>query len=216
MVIKNKDGTVYKISQPNPIMIQQEKWNDFIIHNMNFEKNILEDAKNVPKKPAKLKLGTETTIKEEARIPLPTPHVEKNDFEIPNFNDIDNNVPEPTQESEKEQVLRPTNINEKLKIFKKDVMHCMLADTKESVDPLYDEKRVKVTYTKTFTFENIIIKDDDMQLVFWSHLDFLTKNSVVYPRNNTKRWWKISGIKKAQEGIFFSCVPTNVQPSFKS
>ena len=74
----------------------------------------------------------------------------------------------------------------------------------------------KVTYTKTFTFENIIIKDDDMQLVFWSHLDFLTKNSVVYPRNNTKRWWKISGIKKAQEGIFFSCVPTNVQPSFKS
>lgn len=224
MVIKNKDGSVYKINQPNPIMLQQDKWDDFTLHNMEFEGSVV-DNNAIPKaKPQKLNLGSVKTIKIDTKEePPPTPPIkkpvveveveEKDDFEIPDFSKEDNNIPEPTPVSE-EQVLKPSSINQKLKLFKKDVMHCMLADTKETVDPLYEEKKIKVSYIRTFTFENIIIKEDDMQLVFWSHLDFLTKNSVLYPKNNTRRWWKIDNIKRGSEGAFFSCIPTNVQPSF--
>lgn len=222
MVIKNKDGSVYKINQPNPIMMQQERWDSFTCHNMDFAKDVVESDLKVVKPQTKLKLGKEETIKKEVSVEIQSPpkkeitqeEQKKDDFVIPDFEKKDNiNTPPPTEHPDPE-VLRPKSINDKLKLFKKDVMHCMLAQTKETTDPLYEEKKIKITYVRSFTFENIIIKEDDMQLVFWSHLEFLTKNSVVYPKNNTRRWWKINSIQAAQEGSFFTCTPTNIQPSF--
>ena len=37
MVIKNKDGSEYKLSKPNPHMKNQLLWDSFELHNMNFE-----------------------------------------------------------------------------------------------------------------------------------------------------------------------------------
>jgi len=217
MVIKNKNGTEYKVKQPNPIMKEQEVWSDFTLHNMEFDKDLVANEQNAPKlqKP-KLKLGIEKTLKKEKEIPLPTPEVqieENDDFVIPDFNK-EENAPDPTPVP-KDDILRPSKINQKLLQYKKDVMYCMLAETKENFDPLYSEKTVKINYVRTFTFENIILEQNDIQLIFWSHLDFLTKNSIVYPRDENHRWWKINSIRNAPDGRFFVCVPTSIQPSFK-
>ena len=40
MVIKNKDGSEYKLRGPNPIMKNQNLWDNFQIHNMNFDEVI--------------------------------------------------------------------------------------------------------------------------------------------------------------------------------
>lgn len=38
MAIKNKDGTIYQLTKPNPIMSNQELWNGrFILHNFDIE-----------------------------------------------------------------------------------------------------------------------------------------------------------------------------------
>ena len=224
MVIKNKDGTVYKVRSPNPIMMTQEIWDKFTVHNMKFDADTVSNKDAVKPASNKIDFGVSTTIKQELKqetikIPQPVekPKVIQNnkiqEFEIPDFK-----KPEPSPEPKKEDqgdVLRPASINEKLKNYRKDIMHCMLAETKEIVDPLYDDKTIKVNYTRSFVFENIIIQENDMELVFWSHLDFLTRNSIVYPKNDGRRWWKISSIRSAPEGSFFVCVPTSTQPSFK-
>lgn len=222
MVIKNKDGTVYKVRSPNPIMMTQEVWDKFTVHNMNFDADTVNNKEAVKPVSKKIDFGVSTTIKKEEKVELPKipppepPKVVQNnkiqEFIIPDFK-----KPEPSPEPKKEDpdVLRPSSINEKLKNYRKDVMHCMLAETKEIIDPLYDDKTVKVNFTRTFVFENIIIQESDMELIFWSHLDFLTKNSIVYPKNDGRRWWKISSIRSAPEGSFFSCVPTSTQPSFR-
>jgi len=225
MVIKNKDGSVYKVRGPNPIMMSQETWEDFTVHNMDFSSDVVNQKINPQKSSKKLDFGTTTkVVAQEPKAELPTPppppkevaipkKVEIDEFEIPDFSKPE---PSPAPEPEtNEEVLRPQTVNEKLRNYKKDIMYCMLADTKEVVDPLYAEKTVKVKYTRNFLFENFIIKEDDMELIFWSHLDFLTKNSILYPKNDSRRWWKINSIRNAPEGRFVVCVPTDIQPSFK-
>lgn len=226
MTIKNKDGSVYKVRGPNPIMKEQDIWSDFTLHNMSFDQETLQNSVNAIKKNKKIDLGSVTTVKsDKITAPLPTPppppqkalqedevKITVNDrFELPNFD-----VPDPTPAPKDEDVLKPAAINEKLKNYPKDIMYCMLAEVKERVDALYQDKQIKISYVKKFLFENIIISENDMNLVFWSHLDFLTKSSVVYPRNNSRRWWKIDKIKQAPDGMFFSCVPTEVTPNFRT
>jgi hypothetical protein len=227
MTIKNKDGSVYKVRGPNPIMKEQDVWKDFTVHNMNFDQETLQTNINITKKTKKIDLGSTTKIADlKPETPLPTvPPPPKNamveeeiniiqnePFELPDF---DSQEDISTENTSDEKVLKPTNINEKLKNYPKDIMYCMLAEVKEKIDPLYQEKQVKISYIRNFLFENIIISESDMSLVFWSHLDFITKSSIVYPKNNSRRWWKIDKIKKAPDGMFFSCVPTVVTPNFK-
>lgn len=228
MTIKNKDGSVYKIRGPNPIMKEQDIWNDFTLHNMNFDHETLQNQIYPTKKTKKIDLGSVTTVKDtKVSTPLPTvPQpppkamaeedikiVHNNDFELPDFDTPD---PTPVPEKIDEDVLKPNTVNDKLKHYPKDIMYCLLAEVKEKIDPLYQEKQIKISYVRNFLFENIIITESDMNLVFWSHLDFITKSSIVYPRNNSRRWWKIDKIKQAPDGMFFSCVPTEVTPKFKT
>ena len=44
-MLKNKDGTPYKLSGPNPMMKNQEVWGNFIVHNMEWEEEKSEKMK---------------------------------------------------------------------------------------------------------------------------------------------------------------------------
>ena len=46
MVILKKDGSVYKLKSPNPIMQEQDLWEKYIVHNMNLGEKSFEE-KNV-------------------------------------------------------------------------------------------------------------------------------------------------------------------------
>ena len=45
MALKNKDGSLYTLQKPNPVMKQQSLWNNekFILHNMKCKPEIKED-----------------------------------------------------------------------------------------------------------------------------------------------------------------------------
>lgn len=215
MVIKNKNGSEYKLRGPNPIMIQQDLWENFQLHNMQFHEECRENTTNIIKSIKKINLGQSVTIQDKQepiisqpiQTPSPTPQPTSFKYEILKT--------EATPEPETEKVYRPKSISDKLKSYNKDILNCLPAKSKTITDMLYEEKTVKVTYGNQFLFEAIIIEETDFELLFWSHLENIQKYSIVYPRNKNKRWWKVESVSNAPEGYFLKCRPSDIQPSFE-
>jgi hypothetical protein len=67
MAIKNKDGTIFQLQKPNPIMKDQEFWNDYILHNFNGEETI---AIEQPQPPKKKYQNIEEIIPQEIKVPI--------------------------------------------------------------------------------------------------------------------------------------------------
>lgn len=70
-MIKNKDGTIYKLKGPNPLMKEQDQWNKFKIHNFNWEP---ESKPNSIPEPLQIK--SDFVIKESKPEPRPEPNQE--------------------------------------------------------------------------------------------------------------------------------------------
>jgi hypothetical protein len=215
MVIKNKDGTIYTLRGPNPVMLNQDLWNDFEIHNMNFIEEHSEDIFVYKKKSNKVNLGSTVTVqdsfpKEKIKIPKPQ--------EIPKIPEItvDLTTPIPVipKEEDEIEVERPIQISEKLRSYRKTILCCLPSNVQENYDKLYGEKTLKYTYGNKFTFESVVISENDIEFIFWTHLNKIQKFSIFYPKNEKKRWWQAAAIKNAPEGFFVKCVPSMNHPSF--
>lgn len=209
MVIKNKNGTPYNLRGPNPIMKEQDIWDDFLLHNMNFPENVItNNNKEINQNKPKLNLGK-----------VSVQNADDNSKQIiPAEKEIEPPV-EPKQEpiiikTNEEEVEKPTVVNAKLLNFKKTVIHCLPASTEEKIDDLYGEKTLKINYGNKFNFEAIMIREEDLSLQFWTHLEKISKYSILYPKNKEKRWWKVIEIKKAPEGFFIHCMPSEYHPNF--
>ena len=218
MVIKNKDGTIYALRGPNPVMLNQDLWKDFEIHNMNFTEEHSKDMVGNKKKSSKVSLGSTVTVqdsspKEKLKIPkieeIPDFEEEKKEEEI-----VQNTTPIPKIQKDDEEVERPKQISEKLRSYKKTILCCLPANVQENYDKLYGEKTVKYTYGTKFTFESVVVAENDMEYIFWTHLDKIQKYSIFYPKNEKTRWWQAVSVKEAPEGFFIKCSPSMNHPSF--
>jgi len=230
MSIKNKDGSEYSLRKPNPLMKYQDTWSDFKLHNMNFDAKILEAARqkaaNSPLQ--KINIGQEKTLKtSDQKVEIVTvdikPTPEPTLFDVPKptatpeataYVRPPSATPTNFAKDEEHEVLKPKYISEKFLEYKKDVLCCLVAKLTEIKDTLYEDRVYKIKYIDKFVFEAIILEETDFNLVFWSHLDYFTKQSIIYPRNSNRRWWKINDIRSAPEGWFISCVPSATHPSF--
>ncbi len=228
MVIKNKDGTVYKVRGPNPIMIAQDLWNDFELHNMEFPDDLV--SQNSAKKPSKNKINLGQTIitkQDESRSevnvetkPLKQDKIlpKKQEFSLPEIIKTEEKPSpvEKVEEKAKEEdfVEKPKSVNSKLLNYPKTVLCCLPTDVQEKKDMLYGEVTTKITYGKKFTFEAILIEETDMHLLFWTHLDKIKRFAIFYPKNQEKRWWQADAVKPAPEGFIVKCIPSMHHPNF--
>lgn len=162
MVIRNRDGSVYKLhSTPNQLMLNQEFWNgNYQLHNLKFEKKVILSSNEIIEKPKQ-----EKTFMQEL------------------------------EETKKEEV--------------KITMSCL--PTKEETD-MYGQTRYK--YEEPFSFESVLIQEEDLFIIFWTNVKKLTKNSIVYPKKDTKRWWKIDKIEEKSDGFLYKAYPSDFTPSF--
>lgn len=198
MVIKNKDGTVYKLQSPNPLT-EEQVWefgeDDYVLHNMNWDADVDEDdaPKVVPKK------SVFNATKETQEIPVKAQ--ETPDIEI--------------EERKEEQPAVPKSVLDKMVI-----MHCMPVQTKVEKDEFYNEERTIRGYGEKFTIEAVIIKREDYEMRFWATKD-LSKGTIVFPskyvsgvKYSEYRWWKVQARAPKANGFLLSAIPSEDQPDF--
>ena len=226
MTIKNKNGEDYRLKKPNPLMKNQDNWTSFTVYNMEMNGSVVEKlAKLVLEKThlvigeteiiSSKKLGKKEVISINNKPNLPPTEMPLPTLPPPDFSRVVAPVNSLMEEVQARNIKKPSKIHPKLEKMPRNIINCLLAKIEEKVDRLYEDKTFKIRYSKEVSFEAVILDESDFQFVFWTHLDDITRKSVVYPMNRDKRWWKIDEIKKSPEGIFCSCTPSDIQPTFR-
>lgn len=91
---------------------------------------------------------------------------------------------------------------------------CLPAQVREQVDKLYGQKFQRIKYGKKFMFEALVMEEDDLYMVLWTNTRAVTEGSVIFPRNQDKRWWRINEIIDKDGGYAIMAVACEFTPEF--
>jgi len=202
MAIKNKDGSDYKLNGPNPHMKNQLLWDHFELHNMNFEEissAIKKQKENIKTEEPK----KQTKIEEFKELPK---------LDVSNKNE---EIEEKVQINEEEIEVKKEEEQKNNSNVKKINIFCLPAKVKIFEDSLYGEIKKTIDYGKKFKFEAVEINCSDINFEIWTNAVDIEKESILYPQNFEKRWWRVNNITKKFDGILISCNPSKITPSFE-
>jgi DNA-binding protein YbaB len=197
MVIKNKDGSEYKLSKPNPHMKNQLLWDRFELHNMNFEniKGLIKKNKVEIKEKVEEVEELEELVEQEEELEVVKKEIKEAIKEVKEV------IKEVTKEEESS--------------VKKTLIYCLPAKIKFHEDILYGEVKKTINYDKKFKFEAVILNITDVSMDIWTNAIIIEKESILYPQNFDKRWWKVNNISSKFDGNILSCVLSSINPSFE-
>lgn len=199
MVLKNKDGSTYQLTKPNPIMKEQSLWKGekFILHNMNFISEKTVDEREI--KP----FESDIEVKDDFISELE--ETKKPEEQEPVFERVTITAPDTKRiEEEKKPEIE--------KIF----IHCLPATIKTKHDELYGDVYQTIQYGKPTSFEAVLLKESDTYFEVWTDTDIADIGAVLFPKTNTKRWWKVKRRVRKSEGWILNCIMSEYQPSFDS
>ena len=206
MAIKNKDGTVYKLQEPNPLTKDQE-WDllesDFVFHNFDWaSETIANDSLSSG-------LNSDFNVKDSVISDFPEIKVEPKPEVV--LKDPEPLNPEPKIES---------NPKTKAKLKNVVLMHCSPAEIRERQDELYGDTYKSIQYGEKFTFEAVIVERNDLYMRFWTNIK-LSEGSVVFPskyRDGVKfgehRWWRVNQLVEKSGGHLTQAVVSDYHPDF--
>jgi len=189
MPVKDRDGKVYKIRGPDnpPNKIPDPKdWDksNVVLINFNDEQEVVEDKK-----------------------PVVLPE------EVPTAEEFINELSETTVETDP--------------VIDAPIPASALSVTSGLEAPLYagsklDHARMTVyclpaskisTFDKKVIFEAVMLDEEDFYCVFWTPYE-VPLDSIVYPKNFSKRWWKVENISVEGTGFLVTCILTDLNPDF--
>ncbi len=178
MAIKDRDGNIYKLKGPNPLMKTQDVWDKKHIKLINF------DTKN-------------ETIEEDPKNP-----VKEFEEQIPDISKI---MAEP----------EPPTSEDFTKLFERRKVSFLAVQAVEKTyrDELYGSSYSKTEFSEKLNFYGIVTEDSDFTLTFWS-MQEVGVGSIVYPKNDNKRWWLVQQVAEKSGGHLHSCVLSDLNPSF--
>lgn len=218
MILKNKDGSVYVLTEPNPLVKNQRSFdpNKLIFHNFKWDDIIYSQVIQKPK--------------EEQRNPINN-KIPEIIIESPKV-DLPKEINEPKEPEHKEEFNEEEVAYQMPLIKHKILSYCLPAITKNYTDKLYGESWSKIKYGKKFIFPFVMIENQDLFIQFWTSdpNQQITEHSIVYPFNyevynsNTNsydrvpydeyRWWEINKKESKNGGWLFHAIPSNNQPDF--
>jgi hypothetical protein len=162
MVIKNKDGSVFRLRGPNKIMRDQQLWNDkekVYVHNITGDEIQMEVEERVIKPISDMKI-------------IDTPEIKV--------------IEKPTKPDIKTQ-----SILDKLNEAKRPA-YCLPAIEESFIDPLYNETKKNYKFGEKFVFELITKEQTGFNYEFWTDVDNLPLGSVIMVRGERQWWRVIS------------------------
>ena len=187
MPLKNKDGTPYKLSGPNPVLSDMALWakkEKLILHNIGGKLVSHEESQVIYR-------NSEPEIVEA----LPTPSQQPVKAEP---------TPDPmdTVEIEAEiPILDSLDGDPAMQVEGKVQVWCQPAYFRQYKDDLTGETYSRPRYGEKFLFEAVIEDMGDMHLVLYTTTDAITEGSVIFPRTHDKRWWRVVETKKGDDGL---------------
>lgn len=207
MAIKDRDGNVYKLRGPNPLMKEQSEWNSDNVKLINFgwEEDVKEDENNPIEQFKKdydvVDIAEELGLKENVAEPV-IEEPEKVEQE-----------PEPEIESLEENKI---DFDKKTMEFlqkNKVMVHCAPAIKTQIKDELYGDSYERITYGNKVKFAAVISKQTDFDIELWTTSE-VSKESVIYPQDESKRWWKVTEVEPKSGGYLVSAITSDVNPDF--
>lgn len=212
MTIFNKDGKVYILQGPNPLVEKQVSWDrsKLVFHNFDWNE---------------IKIKNNTTV---SKIKT-------------NIEEVKSHKPEQTTNPIPETPQPTPSTNEPEKSFDlpyikyKVLSYCLPAKVEHRVDKFYGESWGRVKYEKKIMFPMVMINSTDFAIEFWTSdpREQINPSSIVYPFSyevhnqetnaydrvpyDEYRWWKVTEKEKKDEGGWlFKAVPSEIQPDFSS
>jgi hypothetical protein len=211
MAIKSKDGKVYTLQGPNPVVERQVSWDrsKLVFHNFEWEETIgrrqPRTREDPPKKPIEKEMAMPRVEAADAKQEEPAhndgPPQTKAEFDMPHI---------------KYRVL----------------CHCLPAKVELRRDELYGESWTRTTYGSKFVFPCVMMSSDDLAIEFWTSdpRQQISDKSVVYPFSyetynadtssydripyDDYRWWRVTSREAKEGGWLIAAGPSDFQPDF--
>jgi len=231
MAIKNKDGSVYKLRGPNPLMKDQVDWDKKKMNliNMGWEEEIVEDARNPVKKfetdynVVKIdeELGLIPNVEANATAVVPAKEfieeiqeVQEQEPVITEPTPVVPKMPEPPKEEK--PVL---NVDARLARMLRErgvEYYCAPAIGKKvHMDNLYGNTYETVQYGDKYVFDAVVIDQSDLQLQFWC-IRQITEKSIIYRKveEGGERWWRVKEVEPKTGGYLAIANISDSNPDF--
>lgn len=219
MAIRNKDGSIYKLRGPNPLLVEQADWDKSQVHliNMDWKSEVVEDKKNPIKEMREgvIDIGEELNLEENPKPEVKTKAVPAKKF----IEDV--NAP-----AKKTLQSRPIKADEVIievspklaRILKERSVEYYCAPAvgvKTHNDDLYDSTYKTTIYGEKFIFDAVIIAASDFRLQFWC-VKHVNKDSIVYRKDKEggERWWRISNVEARSDGFLVVADISDLNPDF--
>lgn len=204
MTLRNKDGTIYKLVGPNPAMKDQNLWDEFKVHNMQWEDEKAEDTNKV--NPIASDFDVRDTF-------LSALDKAKSDIKVV---ETKPEIPEPV--IERKPLIQPDLQREEAEAAQEDIqkvfIHVLPAYLRERRDALYGDSYKTIQYGRPTSFEGVILQQTDLLIEVWTDTDKISAGSILYPKTGYKRWWRVQDKTQKGGGWVLVAVPSDHQPSF--
>ena len=204
MVIRNSDGSIFKLNGPNPVMKSQKTWNGFILHNMDWNPYVFGEGKIEKKDKNNVDNYKDSFLDELEKSQSPQPAIPQPTAPQPA-------IPQPT--APQPAIPQPTAPQNGIKI-PKILCYCLPAKEEKKTDFLYDEVYKSISYDEPFILEIVITEETDVSFECWTTVDKVDVGSILYPKNKMKRWWKVTSRSYKTGGYLLKATISQYQPSF--
>jgi hypothetical protein len=193
VVIKNKDGSVYRLNGPNPIMKSQSSWSGYNKHNFKLGKK---EIYEVPSEKEKINY-----FKEEKII---------DDFIADDVKQEEVVVKEEIVVKEEVKVNRETSVDEDVVFVEAYILPCY---TRTAEDDLYGERITRNKFGEKLKTKIVPLEYSVNSATFWHNVKF-EEGTIIYPSNNHKTWWVVQSVSDYKNGYMLKCMPSSINPKF--
>lgn len=221
MTLRNKDGSVYKLVGPNPVMKTQNLWGEYTLHNMEYDGEKASDDSKI--NPVSSDLAIKDSFindlertKQEIKIVETKPWPEEKPEIKPEIKVVETKSEEPLVD--RNSFVQPDPEKKEISEISHDIekifIHVLPANIREKKDSLYGDTYRTIQYDKPTSFEGVILTQEDLLFEVWTDVANINIGSILYPKTNFKRWWRVQEKQIKGSGWILSAVPSNEQPSF--